>query len=353
MFKNKFNYHLINWLALLALLYIAFSNINLWLGILGKVIQVMAPFIIAFAFAYALTPFVELLQRKGLSQKLAVTITILGTVIIIVGLLVITLPLLYDQLTLLVGMVGDITDNIDSKFHINLGDFELKITDALNSTLKDLSTVISNTTLDFINKSLSFISKFIVGFVGFIYFLADMDKIRKWIKNVTLSFSKRFYNYVKCMDHELGNYLKGLGIFMIIQFFEYSFLFFIVGHPNWLILGILACLTTVIPYFGGIITNVIAIIMASVVSVPLVIATIVICLIFPQIDGYVISPRVYGKTTGVSPLITIMAVSVGGTLAGMWGIVLALPTYLLIRTTYKFYEDEISEGVDKIKEKVS
>ena len=50
MFKNKFNYHLINWLALLALLYIAFSNINLWLGILGKVIQVMAPFIIAFAF---------------------------------------------------------------------------------------------------------------------------------------------------------------------------------------------------------------------------------------------------------------------------------------------------------------
>ena len=353
MFKNKFNYHLINWLALLALLYIAFSNINLWLGILGKVIQVMAPFIIAFAFAYALTPFVELLQRKGLSQKVAVTITVLGTVIIIVGLLVITLPLLYDQLTLLVGMVGDITDNIDSKFHINLGDFELKITDALNSTLKDLSIVISNTTLDFINKSLSFISKFIVGFVGFIYFLADMDKIRKWIKNVTLLFSKRFYNYVICMDHELGNYLKGLGIFMIIQFFEYSFLFFIVGHPNWLILGILACFTTVIPYFGGIITNVIAIIMASVVSVPLVIATIVICLIFPQIDGYVISPRVYGKTTGVSPLITIMAVSVGGTLAGMWGIVLALPTYLLIRTTYKFYEDEISEGVDKIKEKVS
>ena len=186
MFKNKFNYHLINWLALLALLYIAFSNINLWLGILGKVIQVMAPFIIAFAFAYALTPFVELLQRKGLSQKVAVTITVLGTVIIIVGLLIITLPLLYDQLTLLVGMVGDITDNIDSKFHINLGDFELKITDALNSTLKNLSTVISNTTLDFINKSLNFISKFIVGFVGFIYFLADMDKIRKWIKNVTL-----------------------------------------------------------------------------------------------------------------------------------------------------------------------
>ena len=62
---------------------------------------------------------------------------------------------------------------------------------------------------------------------------------------------------------------------MIIQFFEYSILFFVVGHPNWLILGILACITTVIPYFGGLITNIIAIVLASVVSTKLVILTIV------------------------------------------------------------------------------
>lgn len=136
---------------------------------------------------------------------------------------------------------------------------------------------------------------------------------------------------------------------MVIQLVEYSFLFFIIGHPNWLILGILACLTTVIPYFGGLITNILAIIMASVVSVPLVIATIVICLIFPQIDGYFTSPKVYGKTNDVNPLITIMVVSVGGTLAGMVGIVIALPCYLLIRTTYKFFEKDLEKGIDKVK----
>lgn len=139
---------------------------------------------------------------------------------------------------------------------------------------------------------------------------------------------------------------------MLIQLFEYSFLFFIIGHPNWLILGLLACITTIIPYFGGLITNILAIIMASVVSVPLVIATIVICMIFPQLDGYLISPKVYGKTNNVNPLITIMVVSIGGTLAGVTGIIVALPCYLLLRTTYNFFEKDLEKGLGKVKDSI-
>ena len=154
------------------------------------------------------------------------------------------------------------------------------------------------------------------------------------------------------MDVEITNYLKGLEIFMVIQLFEYSILFLIIGHPNWLILGLLACLTTVIPYFGGLITNLIAIVLASVVSFPLVIATTVICLIFPQLDGYLISPKVYGKTNNVNPLITIMAVSIGGTVAGMVGIIAALPCYLLIRTTYLFFKNDLKKGMNMVKETI-
>ena len=73
-----------------------------------------------------------------------------------------------------------------------------------------------------------------------------MEKIRHWFRNLLLSISNKTYKYVKCLDVEISNYLKGLGIFMLIQLFEYSFLFFIIGHPNWLILGLLACITTII-----------------------------------------------------------------------------------------------------------
>lgn len=352
MHNNKLNYKIINITALMLLLYITFSNIGLWWGLFVKCIGVLAPFIVAFAFAYAFTPLVRWLNKKGLSKGFSIVIVLLGIILLVAGILAITLPLIYEQLSLLVKMIVEVMNNFDNKFDINLGNFEIKVTDYLNTMIKNIGPTASSTTMDLLNGSFNFIGKFIVGFVGFIYFLADMDKIRSYVKELLLSISKRFFEYFKIMDTEITNYLKGLEIFMVIQLFEYSILFFIVGHPNWLILGILACVTTVIPYFGGLITNIIAIILASVVSVPLMIATTVICLIFPQLDGYLISPKVYGKTNDVNPLITIMAVSVGGTLAGMTGIIVALPVYLLIRTTYRFFRRDLKKGMVIVKETI-
>lgn len=349
--NKKFNYGIINVAFLMILLYFGINNISLWWGIIVKCVQVLTPFIVGFAFAYAFTPLVRFLDKK-LPRWLALLIVILGSVLIVIGILAITLPLLYDQISLLIKMLIEVFSNISDKFNINIGSFELTVTDYLNSILKDIGNVTSTTTMGILNKSFDFIGKFIVGFVGFVYFLMDMDKTRKTVKDLLKSANKRAFEYIKCMDVEITNYLKGLEIFMVIQLFEYSILFLIIGHPNWLILGVLACLTTVIPYFGGLITNIIAIILASVVSPTLVIATTIICLIFPQLDGYLISPKVYGKTNNVNPLITIMVVSIGGTVAGLPGIIIALPCFLLIRTTYHFFKKDLKKGMDMVKENI-
>lgn len=351
MSDNKLNYRIINFAALMVVLYFLVANIGIWWGILTKCVSVLAPFIVGFVFAYAFTPLVRWLEKKNIPRTAALLIVIFGIIIVVLGLLVITLPLVYEQLSLLVRMLMDVFNNLSNKFDLNIGNFEIKVTDYLNDILKEVGSITSSTTVGILNSSIGFISKFIVGFVGFIYFLVDMEKIRKGLKEL-LAGSKKTVKYIKCMDVEITNYLKGLEIFMVIQLFEYSFLFFIIGHPNWLILGILACLTTVIPYFGGLITNIIAIILASVVSTKLLILTIIICMIFPQLDGYLISPKVHGKTNNVNPLITIMAVSIGGTLAGMVGIVVALPCYLLIRTTYQFFKKDLKKGMNIVKETI-
>ena len=352
MTNNKLNYRIINLTALMILLYIGFSNIGLWWGIFTKCISILAPFIIGFAFAYAFTPAIHWLESKKIPKFLALLIVIFILIFMIIGLLGLTLPMLYDQLSLLIRSLVEVFETINTKFDINIGSFEITITDYLNETLKEIGSVTSSTTIGILGKSIGFIGKFIVGFVGFVYFLVGMDKIREGLKSIIIPINRRFYKYLKCMDIEITNYLKGLEIFMVIQFVEYSFLFLIIGHPNWLILGVLACLTTVIPYFGGLITNLIAIVLASVVSFPLVVATTIICLIFPQVDGYLISPKVYGRTNNVNPLITIMAVSIGGTLAGALGIIVALPCYLLIRTTYQFFKNDLKKGMDIVKETI-
>ena len=348
MFDNKLNYRIINLAALVVLLYVLTNSVGLWWGIVAKIIHVLAPFIVGFAFAYAFTPLVKWIEKKGVPKSIALVIVILVIVLLLVALLWVTLPMLYDQLSLFAKSILQIINDLGTKFDIHLGVYEIKIEDYLNDILKQTSSFASSTGIDFVNKSLGFIGKFIVGFVAFIYFLIDMDKIRVSIKDL-LSNNKKSLKYFRLMDNEITNYLKGLEIFMTIQFFEYSLLFLIIGHPNWLILGILACVTTVIPYFGGLVTNIIAILLASLISVRLMICTIIICLIFPQLDGYLISPKVYGKTNNVNPLKTIMVVSVGGNIAGVPGIIVALPVYLLFRTTYHFFKSDLKKGMVIVK----
>lgn len=347
--ENKLNYRLINVTALMLLLYISITNIGTWYNIFGEVIRLILPFIIAFTIAYSLSPGVKWLQNKGLPKWLSVTLITLLAILIIVFIVATTLPLLYDQLILLSKNFTKISSTISSKFDLNLGIVEGNIEDYLDTAIKNIGKFISDGTIDIVSKSVGALGNIIVGFVASIYFLAYMDNMRNGLKRFLKRISKRIFKYVKCLDMEIGNYVKGLTIFMIIQFFEYSLLFKIVNHPNWLILGILACITTVIPYFGGLITNLIALVLASITAPYTLFGTLIICVIFPQIDGYLISPRVYGKTNNVNPLITIMAVSVGGTLAGVIGIIASLPVYLLIRTTYNFFKRDLKEKVEDLK----
>lgn len=349
MFNSKLNYKLINFTALMLLLYIGFSNIGMWWNVICTILSVLAPFIISFSFAYSLMPLLDFLIDKGIKRNLAVAIITIAFILIIVALLVVTLPLVYEQLILFSKSLISAIEDLSEHFNLNLGSFEGTLTEQLNTIIGNLGNIVSSGTINVVNKSINFLTKALVGFISGIYFLSDMHNIRTKFKSFTMSISKKCFSYFKLLDEELGNYIKGLAIFMVIQLIEYSLLFFLVGHPNWLLLGILASITTVIPYFGGLITNIIGIITASVVSPKALIGTIIICIIFPQLDGYVISPKIYGKTNNVNPLITIIVVSIGGTLFGIVGIIIALPLFILLRSTYHYFNKDLKKGMKKIK----
>ena len=93
-------------------------------------------------------------------------------------------------------------------------------------------------------------------------------------------------------------------------------------------------------------------------SVPLCITskncilTLVVSIIFPNIDGYIVNPRIYGKTNNISPILTIFAVFAGGVLGGALGILIALPSIIIIRTLYSHYKKDISKKINNIKENI-
>lgn len=352
MFKNKLDYKLINILLVMVIIYLLYLTSNKWGVFIGKMISVCFPFLIAFAVAYVLNPFVKWLEEKGVRKKIAVTLITVIALLLLIGLIWITLPLVYEQLILFSRSIIEFISDISNKFDVELGSISDTVVGALNAIIQNLGTYVSNGTIDFLNKGIDIATKAVIVIIVAIYFLADMDKIREKIKDFLKRIGKKEYLYVKKLDHEIGNYFRGLAIFMLIQFFEYSLLFWIVGHPNWLLLGVLACVTTIIPYFGGYITNIIAVITASVVSTPLCIATLVICLVFPNVDGYIISPKIYGKTNNINPVMVIFAIGLGSSLFGFIGIVMALPVYILLKASYDYYEEDIKRKISTIKEKV-
>ena len=261
-------------------------------------------------------------------------------------------PVFTDQLVSLFGNIMKFVSEMGSKYDIDIAPIQTNLSTIFNTISSNVSKYISDGAINLVNSSISFVSNSIIVLVAFIYFLIDMDKIRDNVDEFFSKKSKKTYKLVQDIDHETTSYFKGLFLTILIQFFEYTIVFYLIGHPNFLLLGVLSSVSTLIPYFGGLIVNIIALIIASVVSPQLFVMTLIVAIVFPNIDGYLISPKIYGKTNNISPLLSIFAVFAGGVLGGFVGILIALPLTIILRTIYKSYKKDISKKIGNIRGKL-
>lgn len=341
--SNKLNYKLINILLSILIVCLLYSIKGLWLFILLKICKVFSPFLIAFSIAYALYPIKKKIEKIGIPKWASVGIIYFVLLSFLIIICIIVIPLFYEQVILFLSNISAVVTDISSKFKIDLRILQNSLSTISDIILKNIGIFISDGALNILNASINIITNLIVILSSSIYFLWDMDKIRNNLKNNFKKKKKRIYKYALVLDSEINNYFNGLFKTIIIQFIEYTLAFFLIGHPNYLILGLLAAITTIIPYFGALIVNVLAIIIASIVSRKLLILTIIVCIICPNIDGYIIGPKIYGKTNQLPPLVNIFSVFAGGILLGFWGIVLSLPVAIIIIATYKFFKTDITK----------
>lgn len=348
MLKSKLDFKLVN-IALLALIvFLVYKTSPFWGKILENVVNITIPFLIAFAIAYAIHPFLVKMMDNKIPKWAGVTLIVL-IILSVISLVV------YLVTTVLLGQLSSLFNNIiafvtkleSGEFELNLSILETDLTSTFKTIINDLGNSISNGAVSIFNTSLAIISKVFIIFAAFIYFLIDMDKIREEIKFFFKKKSKKTYNYVKSLDDSMRNYLSGLVQVIFITLLEYTFAYTLIRHPNALLLGFLASVCTLIPYFGGIFVNIIASITAFVVSPALLIRTIITFVILSSLDSYVINPAVYGKTNKIHPLVTIIALFAGGIIFGIKGVFISFPLTIIIVTTYRYYKEDIEEKLKK------
>ncbi len=349
--KEKLNYQLLNILIVIAIICLLYSIKNLWLGIVINIFNIIAPFLLAFAIAYVIYPLVKKLIDAGSPKWLSILVVCILGLGILLAVIIITVPLLYEQLLLFLSNISVFLSDISSKYEINIGSLQTTLTDLSKNIINKVGSSISTGALSILSTSISFLSMAIVSICAAIYFLIDMDKIRTGTKKYLYKKNRRTLEYLKNLDIELTKYIGGMGLNMLIQGIEYTLAFLLIGHPNYLVLGLLSGLSAIIPYFGGFIVAVLSLLVSSVISTKLFLLTVVICVICPILDGNLIGPKVYGKTNSLHPLLVIFSVTAGGMVAGFWGIVLSLPIAIFIKTTYNFYQTDISNKIKKYKKK--
>ena len=351
MLKNKVNYKLVNFTLIALIVFLIYKTGNLWIGIISKVGSITYPFLIAFALAYAVYPFLNWMVNKKVPKGLGVGI-IVFIILLILGIVVYLVTTV--MITQVSGLFNSIISFLNSlsktNFDFNFVGLESSLSTTFKNIMSSIGTYVSNGAINLVNTSIGFLSKAFIIFASFIYFLIDMDKIRKEIKKYLLKKKKKIYNYVYTLDLQMKNYLSGLVQVMIISFVEYTLVYTLIGHPQAILLGFLASIANLIPYFGGIGVNVIAAITAFAISPALLIRTIISFVILSAVDSYVINPTVYGKTNSIHPLVTIISLFAFGVIFGITGVFISFPLAIICVTTYKYFKEDINKNIGKVKD---
>ena len=178
----------------------------------------------------------------------------------------------------------------------------------------------------------SIIIKFILGLLISIYMLSGKEKIISYIKKLLFAlFKDSTVNTVIKIGNRVNisfsKYLIGkfmcAAIIGILCFMG----FMIFGIPFALLLSIIVCITNLIPYIGGFLGMIPSVIIIFLVDPIKALWALIILLLLQQLDSWVLSPKIIGDQTGLSPILIITALLVGGATFGIIGMFLAIPIF--------------------------
>lgn len=327
MIKKTIDFKLINIALIVIIGYFIYQVRNLWFFIIAKIISIISPILISFVIAYFLYPLLKRIE-KYLNKKISIFLLILIVFIIFILIFNKVLPILLNQIINIFGDLIYFAKELSIKTNFDIIDKVLNIFNYFIENIASFSVKIYRI-------SINLITNIIIIFFLSIYFLYDMDKIRIKIKNYLIKKNK-LYDYIYLLDKEFNNYIKGLIFIMIISFFEYTIVYFLIGHPDFLLLGLISSLSNLIPSVGAFIVLFIAFITSFLISKKLGIIVLIVSLILSIIDSYFINPFVYKKSNQINPILLIISISICSSLFGFIGVLISIPLSILVITTYKF-----------------
>ena len=253
------------------------------------------------------------------------------------------LPVLQDQINHLFKNENFITqwvDNLDLQKIINTAVDFLKngVGNVLNSTYTIVASVVHGLTT------------FFISFVYACYIVLQKEKLEIQIRKVFYAFFKektvkKILNVCSLAYHTFLNFLTGQCVEAVILGMMFFVAMSIFRFPYALLVGVLIAFTALIPIFGAFIGCAVGAFLLLMVDPIRAVAFLIMFLILQQIEGNFIYPHVVGNSVGLPSIWVLVAVSVGGSLMGVAGMLFFIPATSVV---YKLFRDYVYK---RLKEK--
>lgn len=352
--------------------------VTLWNAFLA-LLNILQPVFWGFFFAYLMMPLVRFLDEKlSKNEKLANRkkgvhgISVMLSVVIMLLVIVILLSIMISTLTqeIQVASLDSVNETLTSLFD-SFSSFVTSIENLLNSmsvsseNLTEIYTSVSGF-LDSFLKNLvqsitasagqlpAFFTNAFLSFIFCIYFLSDGENIsRYWGRAFKLIFgdkaAERGVKFLKLCDRVFSGYIRGQVIDAVFMAVIISITLSIVGVRFSVLIGVLAGIGNLIPYVGPFVAYIGAG-LACIISgdwIKLVIAEVLLFIV-QGIDGQIVNPKLLGNNVNIHPMYVVIALTVGGNVGGLIGMLFAVPVAALIKECFDLFIAKIPEKKKKL-----
>lgn len=316
---------------------------------------ILMPFLAGALLAYLCNPLVNRLMRFGLKRSTSVTAVFVSLAISVTVTLILLAPALWRQFMYLQSRLPQLLKWInkhgipwlEQTFRVDIDRLDMDlISQWLASYWQDAGQAAGNVLTRVAQSGLDILS--LAGLVALVpvvtfYLLLDWDKL---IANLRDLLPRHLEPTVARLtaecDDVLAAFVRGQFIVMLLLGLTYAVGLQVVGLKLGIIIGLLAGLGSIIPYFGFII----GIVSAGISSLfqfgfdptPL----LKVCLVFgigQVLEGWVLQPYFIGDRIGLPPVAVIFAIMAGGQLFGLVGMLLALPLAAVIMVLLRHAHD--------------
>ena len=349
-----------------ALLVVALWKFDVVLGVLKTIWDIIFPFVLGGAIAFLTNVPMSFLEKKifenvkkknKIARKLERPISLILTIVLVVGVIALVMFGVIPQLTRTMGtLVTSINDFIPQMqswigefFHnnqeiMNLVDqIEFDPDQAIKwgiSLLGNGAGNMMNTTMSAVGSIVSGVATFFIALSFACYILFQKEKLHIQIRKVFFAFLPRqkadtFLKVCSLTYRTFANFLAGQCLEAVILGSMFVVTLSILRMPYALLIGILIAFTALIPIFGSFIGCAVGSFLIFMVNPQQAILFVIVFLVLQQIEGNLIYPHVVGESVGLPSIWVLAAVTIGGNLMGIVGMLVFIPLLSVLYTIFR------------------